>query len=182
MQNTAPPTKSSYYITSLSSSDSFNLGSGIGSTDSTLTSPQDTDVILDFGRPATNNGGLGTEIFDANGSFASMDDIVNVVENVGAGYIGAISANPNSHLTIIMGISNYDTTQNWVTPDHGAAWAQAVTQADTYMVSQNWGGRVAMAGGSDVELGYNTPSVTVAWVDAYASNYSLGSRKHSACK
>ena len=86
-------------------------------------------------------------------------------------YIGTGDDNL-SFLTIAVGTSNFDGV---VTYSHGAAWAQMVNNINSWIINQGYNWQVGAAGASNMEIGFNTPTVTRSWVNGYdsANNYVL---------
>jgi hypothetical protein len=50
---------------------------------------------------------------------------------------------------------------------HGRAWGQMMARLNNYI--SNYRDRLAVVGASDIEMAYNTPARSRAWVDGYAS-------------
>jgi len=145
--------------------DMATLGCGIGTHDANTPGAQDGLVILDFGKPTNNNGELGVSGMYVNGH-VNMPTIVELVKEVADFYRSCSAADPSSHLRIGIGTSNYGSN---VTYAHGAAWANVVNQVNNWLISKGYFARVDAYGASDLELSWNTPSVTINWVNGYDS-------------
>jgi hypothetical protein len=68
-------------------------------------------------------------------------------------------------MRIIVGTSNYGSD---VTQDHGRAWGRMVNDIAAKVVEKGYSRQVDVAGGSDMELAWNTPQATRSWVEGYA--------------
>jgi len=122
-------------------------------------------IVLDFGQPSYQGGTYGTILF--NNLFASLDQITIASEAFLRGFWDCSPYN-GPFITLALGTSNYhgDTTY-----DHGRAWALAVNMVGSWIVANNLGSQVTVAGASDLELGWNSASASRAWADGYTSSH-----------
>jgi len=135
-------------------------------------------IILDFGEPGvdTVQGQVvyGSILFDQNSTFVTINQIEPAVEAFLNGYYKCSSG---ARVRLIVGTNNYGgksapynlgafASAQTIT-GHGQAWAQMINDLNNYIASSGYGGREAVNGGSDMELGYNTYAHTVAWAKAY---------------
>jgi hypothetical protein len=121
-------------------------------------------IVLDFGEPWTQDATDGTILFDALGSFASTSQIEQAVEQFLRGYWACSPA--NTFMRVGIGTSNFRGATGGA---HGQAWASLVNAvADWISSPPSYASQEAARGAIDIEMGWNTPSATRAWVDGYA--------------
>ncbi|GEM_PF-1029992 len=123
-------------------------------------------TILDFGQPRYDGQDYGASIFRTDRTFATISDIESAVRAFLSGYY-VCNGNPgHGVITVAVGTSNLgrDTT-----PGHAQAWAQMIARLNDFISSSpNWTDRLSVVGASDIELNWNSPANTIAWVDSYA--------------
>jgi hypothetical protein len=141
------------------------LGCEIGTRHANTPGAQDELVVLDFGKPTNQGGQYGASLLYRTGH-APLSAIRDAVEEYADFYRSCSQSDPYSHLTIGVGTSNYDVN---VTYGHGAAWAGMVNQINTWLVSEGFFSKVSAYGASDMEISWNTPTITRAWVNGYDS-------------
>lgn len=128
-------------------------------------------VILDFGCSSYNSStsSYGTQLV-GGGAFVDQTTIANAVNQFIIGYNSNI--NHNQAIFVTVGASNDKsgaypiplTTACW--NYSGKCWADMIQ----YGISQNRQGLACTCqGASDMELDWNTPSLTRAWVDGFSS-------------
>jgi hypothetical protein len=88
------------------------------------------------------------------------------VESFVIGYYNALGSHSTLHARIVIATSN---SGNTVTAAHGQAWAQLVDSVAAWVISQGYAGQVDIAGGTNIEPGFNAFSLAKNWVDGYAS-------------
>lgn len=163
-----PPPTISYYIVEGTPTQAYNAGCALGRRDRDLAGAQNGIVILDFGRPAvlqTTAGSVyGTTLFDE--SFAAPARIIEATTKVGEGYWVCSGNDLSSKVTIAIGTNNKPLSGGNMAA-HGAAWARIVNDTQTFLAHSPYKQQVRAVGASDMELGYNTPAQTRAWVDGY---------------
>ncbi len=168
--NGAPPWTISRYMSTVNTTTLYDLGCKLGTHDNGTAGTQDNVVILMFGRPAYQNSTYGSLLY--NNTFASVTQIEAAAEQFGRGYWVCTGGDTASTVRVVVGTSNYGTQ---VSAGHATAWAQMVNNVGTWLSSNGYSSQSSVAGGNDMETGWNTPSVTRAWLDAYDSvnTYSL---------
>lgn len=160
-----PPYTTSYYMKTVKSATMINVGCDLGKQVVSLPGTQELLVTLDYGRPYDMGNGIwGASMFGFGPT--STTDIGNAIKIAGRAYVQCSGADSGSHLTIGIGTSNYGKQ---VTEAHGVAWAQMVNDVNAWFVSQGLYNRVDAVGMNDMELGWNTPTTTRAWVRGYDS-------------
>ena len=120
-------------------------------------------VVLAFGRPMRHHRVSGASLFGV--AFASTDRIGQAVQAYAAGYVRC-SPPSASHLHVAIGTSNFGPG---VTYRHGAAWARMVNSVNDWLSANGADRRVEFAGANDIELGWNGPAASKAWVRGYDS-------------
>ncbi|MBI4497918.1 MAG: hypothetical protein HY689_08485 [Chloroflexi bacterium] len=161
---TAPLWSTSYYMATVSGTTLYNLGCELGRRDLSVPGAQDNIVVLDFGMPAFRNGAYGTILF--NNTFAATEEIAAAAQQFGKGYYYCTGSDLASYVRIAIGTSNYGRQ---VTYSHGRAWAQMVNQVAVWLYNSGYSSQVHAAGASDMEMSWNSPPTTRAWVDGYSS-------------
>lgn len=159
-----PPYSTSYYMRTINSSKMADLGCFLGSEDQDSPGEQDSLVVLDFGMPREWDGNYGASLFGFGP--ASVDELAFAIETVGYLYYMCSPDDPGSHLRIGVGTSNYGSQVSY---SHGAAWAQMVNSINAYFISAGIFHRVDAVGMNDMEVSWNTTTITRAWVDGYDS-------------
>jgi len=142
----------------------YSLGCALGARDYNLPGTQDSIVVLDFGKPVFQNGLHGTSLFSF--SFASTAQIAAAAEQFGQGYWECSASDTLSQLQLAVGTTNFGSQ---VTYQHGLAWAQMVNAVGAWLIAEGFSSQVTAAGANDMELAWNSPTVTRAWVDGYDS-------------
>ena len=150
-----------------------------------LTAPtgrQDQLVILHFGRPRQVGTQIGTRVYlDTSGEVTSINDIIIYTKDFINGYIVGALANNDTESKLELGVGtsnlNYDyldvgtclgyfctTAEAYA---HGKAWAQMVATLNDWVIAQGYASRISVAGASDIELAWNSATITHAWVDGF---------------
>ncbi|MEM8530940.1 MAG: SBBP repeat-containing protein [Chloroflexota bacterium] len=177
-----PHGTTSYYIGNTSQSAMYDLGCARGITDSLYPGADDSLVALFFGRPASSAelgaGNFGTRLL--NNNFITTVLIAEAAQAFGQGYW---ECSPDTYeLTLAVSTSNFTLStgdDNVVTFEHGAAWATMINAINDWLETNDYGNRVRAVGGNDIEIAWNTPEASRAWVDGYVSEalwsmYNLG--------
>ncbi len=122
-------------------------------------------IILDFGQPWQDGSTYGTILFDKGNSFASIAEIEKATEAFLQGYW---DCSPSwTQIRVVIGTNNYHGVTTF---EHGKAWGELVKRVNEWIVSgDDYSSRESARGGNDMELDWNTPAATRAWVDGYAS-------------
>jgi hypothetical protein len=121
-------------------------------------------VVLTFGSPVRRHGHSGASLF--RGRFASTKQIGRAAQAYGRGYLRCSEKlGPRLHMAI--GTSNYGGD---VTFRHGVDWAVMVNGTNDWARDQQIRGNLEFAGANDIELGWNGPGPSRAWVRGYDSH------------
>jgi hypothetical protein len=120
-------------------------------------------VVLTFGSPMRRHGRSGASLF--RGRFASTKQIGRAAQAYARGFV-LCSGKKGPRLHVAIGTSNYG---GGVTFRHGADWAEMVNEANDWARDQQIRGSVEFAGANDIELGWNGPGPSRAWVRGYDS-------------
>lgn len=163
----------SLYMGSMSASNAYQLGCQAGHADLLKPGAQDTLIILDFGQPWVQGGVYG--VWNFSGPFASIWSVGQAVREFGHGYWVCTGADNASHITLGIGTSNYGpfaddgscASRAACSRVHGEKWAYLVADAQSWMTIQGYATQVTVAGANDIEQSWNTPAVTIPWVDGF---------------
>jgi hypothetical protein len=161
-------TSTSYYMISIDPQFSYDLGCEIGTRDANAAGTQDSVVVLDFSYPICNsNGSFGADLFGFGP--VSLSSIATASRNFALGYYQCSASDVESNLVIGIGTNNKptscDTAQELT--NHGTAWGNMVNQVNQWLQSNGLFGQVQAYGASDIEIGWNTPSLSRAWITGY---------------
>lgn len=118
-------------------------------------------VVLDFGSPSFNGTYYGSIVFGSN-TFRSVAQIQAAAKAFLTGYWRCSPYYP--HITLVVGTSNYRGATN---SGHGRAWANMVNNVLAWIGQRGYTSQEDVAGGSDMELSWNTASATRAWINGY---------------
>jgi len=163
---TPPRYSTSLYMKTINPLTLYSLGCVHGVRDMNLAGAQDSIVVLAFGRPTMSNEGIyGASLFGFGP--ASTTEIAEAVQQFGAGYVACSLEDTESRLRIGAGTSNYGDPVAISWWDHGRKWARMVNDINTWFSNQGLRTRVDAVGANDIELAWNNPTVTRAWVDGY---------------
>ena len=174
------PTSTSYYMTTLDYGFIYNLGCELGKRDLGLVGAQDSVAVLAFGYSRCfDDGGFGANLFGFGP--ARLEDISTAVKHFAAGYYICSGADMDSNLVIGVGTSNYLGPKEPCHTDaeakaHGAAWSEMVRKINQWLLDQGIFHQVQAFGASDMELGWNSPEWTRAWLAGFeqvSSNFML---------
>ena len=167
-----PPLYStSYYMLTVDSSTLYTMGCKLGQADHAYGYTRQTVVVLDFGSPKKVGSEYGTDLFWMGP--VTITQITAAVKNFGMGYYTCVADNHQSQLYVGIGTTNYhtsisNTTDFW---NHGVAWANMVNAVNAWYISQGISGQVLAVGADDVELSWNSPAISKAWVNGYYSTH-----------
>lgn len=161
----------SYYVTALNEVYLNNLGCELGQRDRGMPGAQDSVAVLAFGCPrCLKNGEFGANLFGM--SPASLTDISIAVKQFASGYYRCTGSDFSSNLVIGVGTSNFPggsapcTTISSASA-HGVAWSGMVRDINTWLKSEGIFHQVQVFGATDIELGWNSPEWSRAWVDGF---------------
>jgi len=160
----------SHYVQSLSSLALADLGCQLGERDRTTPDAQTSIVVLDFGQPYGEDGAYGVKLFSVY-TFVTTSQIQTAARAFATGYWNCTGSDTQSRVTLAVGTSNYGawfrTGSN--ASNHGKAWAGMVASLANWLAAQPYGAQVTAAGAIDIELNWNKPDVTRAWVNGFDS-------------
>jgi len=164
-----PPYSTSYYLSTTNYDTLYRLGQSVGAS---ILPAQDVIIFLDFGQPWYENGSWGSIIFGSL-EFRSISQLTTAVQAFCRGYY--INSPTDAHLTLAIGTSNYGRSYEFVSHEHGVAWAQMVNWLNTWIGSPpSWASKIKIAGAIDAEPGWNTAGRTRAWAEGFDSAISSG--------
>jgi len=164
-----PLTSTSYYMTTINSEFVFNLGCALGLRDLQEEGQQDSVAVLDFSYPICEDetGEFGAELFGAGP--VDLDDVSSSVKDFALGYYHCSGSDNESNLVIGVGTNNkpYSCDTHEKATDHGAAWSRMVKSLNRWASNQGILHQVQVYGASDIELGWNSPGWTRAWLAGF---------------
>ena len=161
---TSPGYTTSLYISTLDGATIYNYGCALGSRDQQTPGTQDSLVILDFGQPWEEDGTLG--VWSFSWQFIDTNRVYDLTKEYIRGYYNCTGSDNASRVDVAIGTSNYGSK---VTSNHGKAWAGVVDRLYNWTISSGYSSQVTVSGAIDIELSWNTPSISKAWVDGYDS-------------
>lgn len=158
----------SYYMITIDPEFSYDLGCEIGTRDANASGAQDSVVVLDFSYPVCNtDGSFGAELFGFGP--VPLSEIQTAAQNLALGYYQCSVSDTESNLVIGVGTNNRpmscETSQEIT--DHGTAWAGMVNQVNQWAIGQGIFGQVQAYGANDIEIGWNTPTLSRDWIAGY---------------
>jgi hypothetical protein len=156
----------SYYIDTINTGTHYSLGCSLGARDLNLPGAQDSIVVLDFGKPVQQGAEYGTSIFSF--SFANTLQIATAAQYFMQGYWDCSASDQVSQLRLAVGTSNFGSQ---VTYQHGQAWADMVNILGDWLRDTGYVSQIKVAGANDIELAWNSPATTRAWIQGYQSHY-----------
>ena len=153
----------------------YNMGCSLGTRDYKAPGAQDDVVILLFGKPAYANNTYGAYTWTARGSnstvFLSTTQIASGVEQSARGYYTCTLTDKTSRLYVAPGLNNVGRA---VTYAHGVAWARMASNIQSWINARGYGSQVSIRAAGDMELNFNGPTQTRAWVDGYTAAWNYG--------
>jgi hypothetical protein len=159
-----PRPATSYYMKTVSTTVAQRRGCRIATGIKRGREPVEALVVLAFGRPRHPNGRYGASLFGVR--FASTKAIRRAGVAFAKGFLRCALRRPGATLRLALGTSNYGSRVTWA---HGRAWATMVNRANETLIHRGWAGRVSIVGAIDIELSWNGPKTTKAWVRGYDS-------------
>ena len=163
-----PLPSTSYYITTTDTAYMYELGCKLGTRDRTTDGTQDSVVVLDYSYPICfANGSFGAEYFGAGP--ASLHQVSLSTKYFATGYYNCTGSDSTSNLVIGVGTNNkpYSCTTPTRATAHGEAWSAMVSEINQWMINQGIFHQVQAYGASDIELGWNNPTWTKAWIGGF---------------
>jgi len=143
----------------------YDLGCALGTRSKNLAGAQQDVVILHYFRPIRfSDGGYGASLL--SGADARTSSIAAAAREFARGYYMCTGTDTTSKLVLAIGTSN---DGGEVTAAHGKAWAQMVDSVNDWLNDGGYATQAWAVGASDMELGFNGPAQTRAWVDGFGS-------------
>ena len=159
-----PTTTFSYYITSTSSQDTYNLGCSAGNVDRGRGSAY-RETLLDFGEQAP--GGDHNEIFDARGTWITKAQVEDQAEQYALGYWSCTGTDTTSTVFLNLGTNNQQASPSSYY-GLGQTWGGVVNAVESWVQNSGVSSQVIVEGGNDMELGWNTYGNTRDWANGYS--------------
>ena len=175
------PTSTSYYLPTVDGSFLYGLGCEQGRKDLENPGIQDTVTVLDFSYPVFEAGlGYGAALFEDNplGPHtppASTDAIQQGAKQFALVYYHCTGTDTQSNLVIGVGTNNKSTSIKIDTQAkaHGKAWGRMISELNQWAFNQNIFHQIQFYGASDMEVSWNTPSWTRAWISGFEENNDI---------
>jgi len=166
----------SYYLPTTDPVFLYTLGCDQGKRDLLEPGIQDSVVVLDFSYPVYIDAiGYGAALFEDSRYYptdpAPISAITEGVKGFAEGYYQCSGADTESNLVIGIGTNNKDFSINTLeqTAAHGAAWGEMVNEFNQWALARGMLHQVQAYGASDMELDWNTPLMTRAWISGFES-------------
>lgn len=165
-----PLYSTSYYMITVDPEFTFSLGCELGTRDRNEPGAQDSVVVLDFSYPVyTAENGYGAELFGFGP--VGLSEIRIASEAFAEGYYTCTGSDNDSNLVLGIGTNNkptsLDTAEKMTA--HGEVWARMVNTLNQTLLDNNMLQQVQAYGASDIELGWNSPTNSIAWLTGYGS-------------
>lgn len=163
----APAPTISYYIRTNDAKTLYDQGVLLAQSQIATGTAQENTVALLFGAPAYDSAQqvYGATLWKRRHK-GTVSDISSLVQAFITGYYNNLGNHTNLHVRLILATSNSGKN---VTSGHGQAWAQMVNSIASWVIRQGYVAQVDIAGGANIELGFNTFAATRNWVNGYAS-------------
>ncbi len=170
MNTTEVHYSTSYYMITVDTDFTYDLGCELGTHDANTPGAQDSVVVLDFSYPVCNaDNTYGAELFGFGP--VPLSEIEAASESFMQGYYTCTADDSASNLVLGIGTNNKptscDTTSKMTA--HGTAWAGMVNDVNQWAVDNNLFQQVQAYGASDIELGWNSPSKSKDWLAGYGA-------------
>lgn len=179
----------SWYMTPQNIYNTYQMGCQAGQQTVQLAGIQDSLVILDFGQPWGDSNYLGTIILketrEDGWKITSISEITLAVQEFVNGYMAC--SDHVSTIDVAIGTTNFAFLLSWAVPGcpagtirwmcyennayiHGRAWAEMTRNVYSWVVQRGYANQVTVSGATDIELAWNYPLNTIAWVDGFNDN------------
>lgn len=165
-----PLYSTSYYMITVDPAFTYHLGCELGSRDQAEPGAQDSVVVLDFGYPLyTAENGYGADLFGFGP--VGLSEIRIAAQGFAEGYYACTGSDPDSNLVLGLGTNNKPSSLNTTEKmtAHGTVWARMVNTLNQTLLDNNMLQQVQAYGASDIELGWNSPTQSKAWLTGYGS-------------
>lgn len=166
-----PLPSTSYYMTTLKSDYLYRLGCQLGTRDKNTPGTQNSVAVLAFGYPRCfASGGYGANLFGYGP--VSISNVSNAVKQFALGYYNCTGSDNASNLVIGAGTSNYlggtePCNTHTKATAHGNAWSAMVRDLNQWANTQGIFQQVQIFGANDIEVGWNTPAWSRAWIAGF---------------
>ena len=176
LKHSENPPSTSYYLPTADQSFLYNLGCEQGLRDNQAPGAQDSVVVLDFSYPVCNaNVGFGADLFeDGTVPYVNTDPVSTAVIGAGVkqfalGYYNCSGSDAESNVVVGVGTNNKGLSCDTIdeAANHGKAWAEMVSDINQWAARQGILHQVQAYGASDIELSWNSPEWSRAWVDGF---------------
>jgi len=158
-------------MTTINSDFIFNLGCDLGKRDNIEPGTQDSVAVLDFSFPICTSGdtSYGADLFGYGP--VTMEQLGFAVKQFALGYYVCSGSDHDSNLVIGMGTNNKPASCDTQAKaaEHAAAWSTKVKELNEWAVDTGLFHQVQIYGASNMELGWNSPAWTRAWVNGFES-------------
>lgn len=158
-----PPTDWSFYVRTTNTNTLYNLGCNQGHFDQN-SGNINSEVVLDFGGQASNNG--GTYLTGSN-AYVSYGTIEGLAEQFALGYYVCTGSDTTSLLKLNLGTNN---SAYYVNSTGGSTWSNVVNTVANWAGGNGVSSQVLVGGANDMEPGFGSASGTLAWMNGYTNN------------
>ena len=166
----------SYYLPSTDINFLYDLGCEHGQRDLLVPGTQDSVIVLDFSYPVyTSDLGFGAALFEDAYSYtepAPLSAIELGVKRFALGYYQCSGDDIHSNLVIGVGTNNKNLSiqTKSMMEAHGAAWSAMVSNINQWAHENGIIHQVQAYGASNMEVGWNSPELTRAWLSGFEQN------------
>lgn len=167
----------SYYLPTTDAKLLYGLGCEQGLYDLGQPGTQDSVAVLNFSYPVhTSELGFGAALFEDSPYYpsdpASTAEIEAGVKAFALGYYHCSGDDTHSNLVIGVGTNNKSLSikTKEMTTAHGAAWSIMVSNINQWALGQGILHQIQAYGASNIEVGWNTPELTRAWIAGFEQN------------
>jgi len=172
------PYSTSYYLPTVDGAFLYGLGCEHGMRDLALSGAQDSVIVLDFSYPVYDSSfGYGAALFEDNPWDTPtvpvpISEIIQAVKRFAIGYYNCSGEDTASNLVIGVGTNNKPTSIETASraTAHGHAWGTMVSDLNQWALNQKILHQVQFYGASDIEISWNTPAWTRAWIAGFEQN------------
>lgn len=171
------PVGESWYMDSVTSAQSYNLGCWFGNQVLSEPGTQYVTSILVFGQAEFTGGVVGTAYAGASGYGAhySPDTIQSLAWNFASGFYNCTGSDTASRLVLIMSTTN-DGSDSLLGSNavlHGQGWGENVQSTSNLVAGAAAGSQVDVWGGNDIEPDWSSSYTANQWVYGYRAGTSI---------
>ncbi len=166
----------SYYMDTAGGSIAYNLGCSLGTQDYNTPGTQSRIAIISFGQAWWYDDEFFGRVYGSNlhgnDTFVNDSQVEEAAYQFGRGYYICTSSDITSQLQLAVGTTNYWSGAGVSHTDygHGQVWTAMVNRVQNRLVNAGYSSQSNAHGGMDMELDWNTPSNSRAWINGFASN------------